>query len=85
MSALGQKQTWARSGHSLVVQALNYALACQHIHFVLGVAEERSEHFQCMLSKLRGSGDKSKIGAWRFFSMASTVQLSAPRIKNSRR
>jgi hypothetical protein len=31
------------------------------------------------------TGDTSKIGASRFFSMASTAQLSVPRIENSRR
>jgi hypothetical protein len=38
-----------------LVEGLNYAPACQRIHFVMSIAEKRGEHFVCMLSKLRGS------------------------------
>jgi hypothetical protein len=41
---------WARSGHSLFVQALNYAIACQHIRFVAGVAEKLNEYLARVLS-----------------------------------
>src|SRR5215510_15462685 len=44
-----------KSGHPLFAHALNYALACQHMHFVTGIAEERSEHFVRMLPKRRRS------------------------------
>ena len=60
MSALCQKRTF-------VVQALNYALACQQTHFVTGVAEKRSEHFMRMLSK-RG---RSAIGIEGVFAQVN--------------
>ena len=43
----------ANSGHSLFIQALDYAPAGQRVHFVTGVTEERSEHFVRVLSELR--------------------------------